>query len=349
MSFYVTLPSNTLSDAKNIQSNYNTILKRPINLNGEFEVALTEISFSTKYQVNYGKIEYLDFSENNLPTRKISLELNYENRVLNLAESLNNSIKEKSVEEEFSFRYKLAWDTSKEIVDNLHQLKQTKNIVFVLIKKNYVEVVDIQNQILWGNNEYENFRYKFTDRSRLPSGYNYIFIKVPEIASLSIEDDLELKQDILQTIKKKIENEFIPVFLFEGQKLKLIYSDQVKIIGNFSMILSGKNETNFLGGTSLRLLNELSIINYAAVYTNIIEEQFFGDSLVPILRCVNLPNSQNENIIIYFDNPLYVPVNKSIINTINIKIADLQGNLILFKDFFSFVIVTLHFRKVKNA
>lgn len=115
------------------------------------------------------------------------------------------------------------------------------------------------------------------------------------------------------------------------------------------MILSEKPEYKIKGGDFLHIKEEiLNVSNYIAIYTDIIEEQYFGDALVPILRCVNLFNGKDP-ISINFDNPFYVGVNKDFISTINIKIADLQGNLIRFKDFFSYVIVTLHFRKVKDA
>lgn len=47
MSFYVTLPSNASHKdlPKNTQSNYTTFLTRPIILEGNYEVAMTEISY----------------------------------------------------------------------------------------------------------------------------------------------------------------------------------------------------------------------------------------------------------------------------------------------------------------
>ena len=128
----------------------------------------------------------------------------------------------------------------------------------------------------------------------------------------------------------------------------LKYQDKIKLTGSISVIFSGHNESNYSENSIFRASNELSVVNYAAVYTNIIEEQYFGDTLVPLLRCVNLPKSASDNSVIYFENPIYVRVNKSFLNSINIKIADLQGNLISFRDIFSFLIVTLHFRKRKN-
>lgn len=116
--------------------------------------------------------------------------------------------------------------------------------------------------------------------------------------------------------------------------------------------MTGKNESVLKGGEFLKIDEQkLSLVNYAAIYTNIIDEQYFGDSLVPILRCVNLSSSKqfSSSISMSFDNPVYVPVNKSVITTINIKIADLEGHLIRFKDLFSYVIITLHFKRKNYA
>ena len=44
-------------------------------------------------------------------------------------------------------------------------------------------------------------------------------------------------------------------------------------------------------------------------------------------------------------NPHYLNVNKTRIETINIEICDINGNNIQFRDFFSQIHLTLHFRK----
>jgi hypothetical protein len=58
MSFYITLPSNS-SKAEypgNRQSNYTTIIKQPINLNGSYEVALVDITYSPQITIELGYI-----------------------------------------------------------------------------------------------------------------------------------------------------------------------------------------------------------------------------------------------------------------------------------------------------
>ena len=65
MSFHVTLPSNTPSHIKNTQSDFTTFLNDNIHLKGDYEVALSEINFSSNYTFNFGKlvINHVSFEE----------------------------------------------------------------------------------------------------------------------------------------------------------------------------------------------------------------------------------------------------------------------------------------------
>ena len=63
MSFYVCLPSNVCANEfpDNTQSNYTTILKKPIQLDSDYEVAMTEITYSPKFFGNYGTLEFNNY------------------------------------------------------------------------------------------------------------------------------------------------------------------------------------------------------------------------------------------------------------------------------------------------
>lgn len=83
------------------------------------------------------------------------------------------------------------------------------------------------------------------------------------------------------------------------------------------------------------------------VYTDIVKYQYVGDSLAPLLRNVVVPNNKLTTQNIVYDSPHYLPVNKSTIETINIRITDELGNNIKFRR--GKTIVKLHFRPVKNG
>jgi hypothetical protein len=82
------------------------------------------------------------------------------------------------------------------------------------------------------------------------------------------------------------------------------------------------------------------------VYTNIIEPQYYAEKSSSILRTVNIKAQKSENVI-FFDNPHYLNLNQTRINTINIELKDTQGDYIQFNDKFSNIFISLHFRRVK--
>ena len=94
---------------------------------------------------------------------------------------------------------------------------------------------------------------------------------------------------------------------------------------------------------------KINIINYILIYTDIIEQQFYGNKKTQILKSLPLKNTTNNIAETTFDNQHYVTVKNTRINTINIELRDIFGQQIKFDDFFSFVIVNLHFRPKKNG
>lgn len=57
--FYVTLPSNSSMNVfpNNTKSNFTTLLSQAIQLNGDYEVALTNVSFPSRFNVDCGQIK----------------------------------------------------------------------------------------------------------------------------------------------------------------------------------------------------------------------------------------------------------------------------------------------------
>ena len=87
MDFYVTLPSNASMDTHpdNKKSNYTTQFSTPIVLDGNYEVALANITCTPNIRNDYGKIiinnflsKYYPFfpneKMNNLPIRLLNVE-----------------------------------------------------------------------------------------------------------------------------------------------------------------------------------------------------------------------------------------------------------------------------------
>jgi len=89
-------------------------------------------------------------------------------------------------------------------------------------------------------------------------------------------------------------------------------------------------------------------LSYAVIYTDIIQDQYFGDVVSNILKIIPLKTESDTEVVSFFDNLHYIPLNKTKFTSINIEIRDLFGELIKFEDRFTFVIIKLHFRKLRN-
>ena len=123
-------------------------------------------------------------------------------------------------------------------------------------------------------------------------------------------------------------------------------NDIIEFEGFIKNVMFQGRELNILTGSSyiFYMPDNINIINYIIVYTDIIESQFYGDRMSKILRSLPIKTSQNGELSTVFDNNHYVNVGSTYINSINIEIRDIFGNLIRFDDFFSYVIVNLHLR-----
>lgn len=258
MSFYITLPSNTPSHVTNTQSNFTTFLNDTILLKGNYEVALSEINFSSNYSINFGKItvKHFDFAE------LIIIDVIIPNGLLlaDFVMFLNRSV-------------------CKEI----EYFKKLKDPDFETLTK-------------------EQFTQRFT---------------------FKIIDYFSVQNNIIF-----IESSLIKIKLVEGL---------------IKRVFSHINEGILLHDTSEVLPDRLNVINYIIVYTNIIDFQYFGDKKTQILRAlpVTYHNGEFQSV---FNNNHYVKVKDTNINSINIQLRDIWGDPIRFDDFFSFVIVNLHFQ-----
>jgi len=121
--------------------------------------------------------------------------------------------------------------------------------------------------------------------------------------------------------------------------------NQITFDGLISKVLNNNdNENTVLNFSEIYSLpNNLQLIKYILVYTDIIEAQYYGDVRASILRTVNIKSNRTDNVT-FFDNPHYLNVSKTRIDTINIEICDVNGNHIEFKDLFSNIYISLHFK-----
>ena len=79
------------------------------------------------------------------------------------------------------------------------------------------------------------------------------------------------------------------------------------------------------------------------VYCDIIQAQFVGDALVPLLRIVPVEGVDGQRVSKSFERPHYLPVSRREFETIEVNIKRDTGESVLFE--LGKVLLTLHFRQ----
>ena len=83
------------------------------------------------------------------------------------------------------------------------------------------------------------------------------------------------------------------------------------------------------------------------VYCYIIQSQYVGDALVPLLRIVPVEGKDGERISKSFIRPQYLPVSRRQFETIEVNIKGDTGESVPFE--LGKVLLTLHFRQSRSA
>ena len=83
------------------------------------------------------------------------------------------------------------------------------------------------------------------------------------------------------------------------------------------------------------------------VYCDVIQSQYVGDELVPLLRIVPVEGKDGERISKSFIRPQYLPVSRKQFETIEVNIKRDTGESVPFE--VGKVLLTLHFRQSRSA
>jgi len=122
-------------------------------------------------------------------------------------------------------------------------------------------------------------------------------------------------------------------------------SNKLTISEKLSNILGFSGKTDFLGDNqpiANHPPNLFAGFHYIYIYTDIILPQIVGSSLVPLLRIVD--TEKNGKVVLNkFESPYYLPISRSIIDTIGISLCNEYGESIKFEK--GPVSLTLHFRQ----
>ena len=82
------------------------------------------------------------------------------------------------------------------------------------------------------------------------------------------------------------------------------------------------------------------------VYSDIVEHQFVGDNMAPLLRVIQADRQSGKNIYHIYEKPYYLPVTRQRIDTIEISLRIDFGETLIFES--RRVLVKLHFKRVSD-
>lgn len=157
-----------------------------------------------------------------------------------------------------------------------------------------------------------------------------------------------IKELYLEEHKDKIKFEFNPVtkrvVVSVKDKARVIFDDGLAQLLGFEPVEIKSPDIDIAVVTESPYVADPSAhYRILMVYTDIVAPQIVGDVLAPLLRIVNVTGKDGEVIIAQYDRPHYLPVNRKIIDTLEIVIRTHTGELTPFQRGRSYV--KLHFRQ----
>ncbi|GFQ80487.1 uncharacterized protein TNCT_148281 [Trichonephila clavata] len=82
------------------------------------------------------------------------------------------------------------------------------------------------------------------------------------------------------------------------------------------------------------------------VYTDIIESHFVGDTIAPLLRIIPVMSTEEDQIVINYQRPLYFPLRQNYIDCIEVELKSSSGDGIIFTSGKSLLVLSFRRRMV---
>ena len=313
--FYVTLPSNVSNGYSDLAmanktSDFTTYFPQNIIFNGPYEVALSEIIYFQNW-----KFKLCDV---------IMREGLYEETHSIYVYDGNDNIK--SVFEKVEKKLNIILETFEKNVTEFNRPYRYDPISddFMKYDKPKNSIKDPFNTYM-GNPmslmSLGDYDFRITEQKKFSFivENNTVQFKVPDSLFVQFIGTINTLWDITET------------------KLELNQEDSKYIKKNSSIFNTQTNDYKLP-----LLYSRLNGVHSLFVYSDIIDNQFVGNSRSPLLNVVNVSNNYQQVISRIYDNPNYIPVSSREISSINISIRDDTGEKIFFTN--SKVIIKLHFR-----
>ena len=324
MNFYVTLPSNgadlSTEEARinNTQTDFTIKLNKPLEFNIPYEVALAEIWYSVNWKVLATKIKIF-YDDQDVLLIDSDFVLTDGMKLNHVFRKINNIIEAEVNKIDFD---KLITEINKKRADSIKKLigSHFKEEEFSLIQlddvKKLLSLIKFKDSV--GNTQTIFINVIVPDGLRLEmTGY------LPTVLTqwLSIKPDHKDQDRHFNLRKQNIKN---------NQDFLSIKGDD-KI--SFKFILNN---------------NQLRVIGELYLYTDIINYQYIGSQMRKLLRVITVNKNADTVNHMSFSDLHYLPVTMNRVDSIQLKLADDQGQPIRFGDETSRVIYTLHFRPINK-
>jgi len=313
-SFYMTLPSNSSMDVfpDNTLAEYATKLPQNFDMQGEWEVGMSEIQFPTSwYNVSRQDARlFLKVTPYGQSSREVNISPPaglYDTPEI-LVKEINSLIAAAKIDiKTIRFKYN---NISKKISCEAHNLGEHLNTI--------AETTFIMTEHLA---EMLGFNWE-RGKEFIASAHRESASDVDYSEQLPMGEYQRKQFDILAQYPDKAD--FVEVCPFN----KILEIDE-------------SNEIDSYTAENVCDLNRGFFSLF--VYCDVVEPVVVGDVLVPLLRTVNITAKEGIMVSRIFETVQYVPVHRKQFDTIEIHIRDDTGRRIPFQR--GKVIVTLHFRR----
>ena len=219
-----------------------------------------------------------------------------------------------------------------------------------------------------------NAEHKVTSRLRVPEGYyetvaemlGAIAIKTFPMAHTNLvelqidyDDDAEDTVSFVADALDKDDNNTMVYRYVDGVEFGVVRRTQkvfIRLPQNVHLEIS-KTLAQVLGFENRKFASGNEYVStFAAdinrsfatmfVYCDVVRESIVGNTTVPLLRTLNVEGRYGDIIQKTYHAPIYVPLQRSYFDSIEINIRDDTGRLVPFES--GKAIVTLHFRRSRN-
>ena len=312
---FITLPSNTITNySDNTTSTFRIDLAQPLQVYGNYEIAIVEAIYKQSWFVNVGEIHF-NYSKIKTNLNYIKFDVLFYDGETNaeFVSRINVNLKKNLLIYLYNLRYEMF-----KLVDNTNkeQIQKLDFDHYPLYKydteghlNNESVIFDIKNS----EEEYKNCPKLDYRLKRL-----YVEFK-------HLNQSIKFKGDIVDILKLDYD--------YDSSNREKNFSAQAE---SFSIIISKENEKS----TGHRLLGQMFI------YSDIGAYQFVGSSKMPLLRQLVIDyKGIGEMLVSSFEMPHYVLINKDEVTLIQIKIRDIHGKKVLFNN--SNITIKLHYRQRK--